>query len=267
MKSICRLARRRLGVVALFVFVLGIVSFCRAGLGNEPSPKPPQVIILKLDDVTAHGAHGRTPVSPRWQRIADFIEKENLKASFGIIGSSLEQDNRPYFDWIKDLHRKGRIEFWNHGYKDRTAEDKTGEFEGSLEEQIAALRKTQSLAKQKLGIELRAFGPHWSGTNQATEQALATTPEIKIWFYGPKGSQKFVFERILTLENPTFVPDFDKFQKIYESRAQDKLCLALQGHPNQWNEQRWQGFVKIIEYLKSKGCVFQTPSEYMAKAK
>ena len=74
------------------------------------------------------------PVSPRWQRIADFIEKSNLKASFGIIGSSLEEDNPAYFNWIKDLDRRGNIEFWNHGYRDRKAEDKTGEFEGSFED-------------------------------------------------------------------------------------------------------------------------------------
>ena len=81
-----------------------------------------------------------------------------------------------------------------------------------------------------------------------------------------KGSKKFVFERVLTLENPIFVPDPDKFKEIYESRAQDKPCLALQGHPNQWNGQRWQGFVKIIDYLKSKGCIFTTPSDYLEKA-
>ena len=229
------------------------------------SRKVPQVIILKLDDVVAHEAHGRPPVSPRWQRMADFIEKSSIKASFGIIGSSLEQDNQPYFDWIKNLHRTGIIEFWNHGYRNRKAEDKTGEFEGSLEEQTAALRRTQTLAREKLGIELKVFGPHWSGTNRDTEKALATIPEIKAWFYGPKGSKKLVFEQVLTLENPIFVPDADKFKEIYESRAQDKHCLALQGHPNQWDDPRWQGFVKIIEYLKAKGCVFMTPSAYMEK--
>ena len=152
-------------------------------------------------------ANGRSPVSPRWQRIADFIEKANLKASFGIIGFSLEQDNETYFDWIKNLDKKGNIEFWNHGYRNRKAEDKTGEFEGSFEEQKAALEKTQRLAREKLGIELRAFGPHWSGTNKDTAKALENFPEIKMCFYDPKGANQFVFERVLMLENPIFVPD------------------------------------------------------------
>jgi peptidoglycan/xylan/chitin deacetylase (PgdA/CDA1 family) len=234
--------------------------------GDETSGKPRQIIILKLDDVMAYGANGRSPVSPRWQRVADFIQKANLKASFGIIGFSREQDNEAYFDWIKNLNKKGNIEFWNHGYRNRKAEDKTGEFEGSFEEQKAALEKTQRLAREKLGIELRAFGPHWSGTNKDTAKALESFPEIKMCFYDPKGAKQFVFEGVLTLENPIFVPDSEKFRELYEKNAKDKTCLALQGHPDMWDEKRWQGFVKIIEYLKAKGCVFMKPSEYLAKA-
>jgi hypothetical protein len=44
----------------------------------------------------------------------------------------LEEDNQAYFDWIKDLHKSGLIEFWNHGYSNRKATDKTGEFEGCV---------------------------------------------------------------------------------------------------------------------------------------
>jgi hypothetical protein len=69
----------------------------------------------------------------------------------------------------------------------------------------------------------------------------------------------------LALENPTHVADFAKFKAAYERVGFDKECLALQGHPNSWNDERWADFVKIIDYLKSKGCVFMTPSEYMTK--
>lgn len=246
------------GVVLL---VLGSTALAEdVSAEKQPSKREPQVIILKLDDVVA-------PVSPRWQRVTDYLEKSGLKASYGIIGYSLEQDNQAYFNWIKALHAKGNVEFWNHGYRKREASDETGEFEGTFEEQKAALERTQKLAKEKLGIELKTFGPHWSGTNDATTKAMAAVPGITMWFYGPKDSDKFVFERVLTLENPTFVTDFDKFRAIYERSAKDKPCLALQGHPNAWDEQRWEGFVKIIDYLKSKGCVFMTPSEYLDRAK
>ncbi|MBM4082900.1 MAG: hypothetical protein FJ278_24545 [Planctomycetes bacterium] len=246
--------------------ILAVSSVGTAISGAEAADKAPQVIILKLDDVTASGAQKGPPVSPRWQRVADFVETSNLKAAFGIIGWFLEQDNPAYFDWIKNLDKKGIIEFWNHGYKNRKAEDKAGEFEGPFEDQRSSLEKTQALAKQKLGIELKAFGPHWSGTTKDTERALDAIPEITMWFYGPKDSRKFVFERVLTLENPTFVPDFDKFRNTYEKFAQNKPCMALQGHPNSWDDKRWDGFVRIVEYLRARGCVFMTPSEYMQKA-
>ena len=90
--------------------------------------------------------------------------------------------------------------------------------------------------------------------------------EIQIWFYGPEDSKKFILPRFLSLENPTHVPDFTKFKAAYERVGHDKKCLTLQGHPKSWNDERWDNFVKIIEYLKSKGCVFMTPSEYMALA-
>ena len=44
--------------------------------GGESSEKAPQIIVLKLDDVTTHGGRGNLPVSPRWQRVTDFIETE-----------------------------------------------------------------------------------------------------------------------------------------------------------------------------------------------
>jgi len=147
--------------------------------GGESSEKAPQIIVLKLDDVTPHGGRGNLPVSPRWQRVTDFIAQNHLKASYGIIGWSLEQENPAYFAWIRNLHDKGLIEFWNHGYRDRKNGDQSGEFEGPFAEQKDALEKTQRLAKEKLGIELRAFGPHWSGTNRDTAKVLTPSEYLE----------------------------------------------------------------------------------------
>jgi len=252
-------------VLSIAVAVLVVAPFGHVANSAEAPNKAPQIIILKLDDIVAQGSSGRSPVPPRWQRITDFLKKSDIKASFGIIGFSLEDDNQAYFDWIKTLDESGLIEFWNHGHRNRKGTDKTGEFEGPFEQQKTALERTQKLAKEKLGIELKVFGPHWSGTNADTTRALEGIPEIKMWFYGPKDSGKFAFERVLTLENPTHVADFAKFKATYDRVGQDKKYLALQGHPNSWVDERWDGFVKIIDYLKSKGCVFMTPSEFMEK--
>ena len=254
---------------ALFstVSALLVSLFCVTAAHSQDSSeaKSPQVVILKLDDVVGGGWQADKPVSDRWLRVTDFIEKEDIKASFGIIGYSLEEDNPYYFNWVKKLQKEGRIEFWNHGYKNRKGEDPLGEFEGTYEEQKESLVKTQKLAKEKLGINLTVFGPHWSGTNEATEKALSEIPEIKMVYHYTDHAGKYVFPRIMAIENPTHVPDFEKFKATYESSAKDKPCLALQGHPNSWDDDRWANFVQIVVFLKAQGCVFMKPSEYYEK--
>lgn len=224
-----------------------------------------QIILLKLDDVIARRV-GTKPVSDRWQKVHDYLIAQGIKGSFGVITESLEKDNPMYFQWLKDVQTAGRIELWMHGYKMRGAKD-TGEFEnGTAAEQRAVLAKGEELAKEKLGFDLPAFGPHWSGTTDATDEAMEGVPEVKIWLYGPAKPKFFTrlsIPRVMALENPTFVPDADKFIAFYEKNAAQKDVLVLQGHPEQWNDERWAGFTKILDFLKSKNVVFMTPSEYL----
>ena len=256
--------RLQMMLAALGAACFGVAPGNSASVDGTPPPSHPQIIILKLDDVqqVKNGA-----VHRNWQRVADYIEANHLKASFGIICSSLENDNPAYFDWIKAMNKQGFIEFWLHGYRQRTTADKTGEFDqGTFEEQKAALERSEVLAKEKLGFSLPAFGPHWSGTTSETEKALDAIPEIKIWLYGPKTSKfyrKMSLPRVLGLEYRTFVPDFAKFKEAYERVGAAETCLVLQGHPPNWStDERWNGFIQIVGFLKARGCVFMTPSEY-----
>ena len=86
-------------------FVLGLVAatLC-SGMALAAGTAKPQVIILKLDDVrqVQNGS-----VHPSWLRTLAYVETNKLKASFGIICASLEQDNPAYFDWIKAQQQKG----------------------------------------------------------------------------------------------------------------------------------------------------------------
>ena len=230
-----------------------------------------QVIIFKFDDVIELGANGGGPVSPRWRRVTDYIEKNHLKASSGVICDSLEGDQPAYFKWIKEHHKNGAVEFWLHGYRThaRHPEDKTGEFEqGTWQEHKALLDRCERLAREKLGFEFAAFGPHWSSTTEATDRALEAVPQVKIWLCGPKKPKYFSrlsLPRVMSLEDPIFVPDFKKFARTYKKLAAGLDMLVLQGHPDLWKvETKWEGFFKIVEFLKSKGCVFMTPSEYLA---
>lgn len=225
-----------------------------------------QIILLKLDDVIARRV-GTQPVSDRWQKVHDYLIAQGIKGSFGVITESLEKDNPMYFQWLKDVQAAGRIELWMHGYHMKTASE-PGEFEqGTAAEQRAILAQGEKLAQAKLGFDLPAFGPHWSGTTDATDEAMEGVPEVKIWLYGPAKPKFFTrlsIPRVMALENPTFVPDADKFIAFYDKHAATKDVLVLQGHPEQWNDKRWEGFTKIIDFLKSKNVVFMTPSEYLA---
>jgi peptidoglycan/xylan/chitin deacetylase (PgdA/CDA1 family) len=91
-------------------------------------------------------------------------------------------------------------------------------------------------------------------------------PDVEIWLYGPakpKFFSRLSIERVMALENPTFVPDVEKFKAIYTNSAAEREVLVLQGHPDQWTEERWKGFLAIIDFLKSKHVQFLTPSEYL----
>jgi L-ascorbate metabolism protein UlaG (beta-lactamase superfamily)/peptidoglycan/xylan/chitin deacetylase (PgdA/CDA1 family) len=240
-----------------------------AARGEEAAAKTAPVVLLKLDDVISSGEQGG-PVSLRWRRAADYVEKNNLKAAFGIICYSLATENPPYQQWIKEREARGQIEFWLHGYHNRSAEERTGEFDqGTAAEQQAILEKSERLARERLGFDLAAFGAHWSGTTDETEKAVQAAAEIKIWLCGPKDS-KF-YKRLsvpwtIALEDPIFVPDLAKFKAAYEKSGAAEPVLCLQGHADQWDEARWGEFVKIVEFLKSKGCRFMTPSEYVKAA-
>ena len=166
------------------------------------------VIILKLDDICRIGAVGDAPVSERWQRVTDYLEQGKIKASYGVCGFSLDEDVPEYFEWLKERHRKGIIELWNHGYVDRNSTDEPAEFEiGTVEDQRAILVRTQELGKKKLDITFRAFGLHWSGCNANTVKALDLVPELTMVFYEPKGTGKYLFPRPMNLEFPCGVPD------------------------------------------------------------
>ncbi|OGV58643.1 MAG: hypothetical protein A2X45_22630 [Lentisphaerae bacterium GWF2_50_93] len=257
--------------IAMLSGCLAAAILAGTAVSAQETPKAKaQVIILKLDDMCTNGApsNGSKAVSPRWQKVIDFVQAKKIKATIGVMGNSLEADNQKYFDYLKDLDKKG-FELWNHGYMNRKATDPKGEFEvDSVEDQKTSLEKTQKLMKDKTGIELKAFGPHWSATNEATFQALEQIPEIKmVFFYAPpsKKTSKFIFERSVNLEVAVGNPDFDKFKEAYEKIGTRKEYIAMQGHPNMWTtDVKWNGFEKIMNYLIDKGCVFMTASEYLA---
>ncbi len=242
----------------------------------DPS-KP--VIILKFDDFSSVNLKGRSQIRAAWKILHDYLSPRKIKYSVGVFGNTFEHDHLPFYQWVRDRHAAGEIEFWCHNYKsgreklaDGTLEP--GENEKSYEEQLAMFRKCQEQAKAKFGFPFKSFGPHWSNVNEATAKALRDTPEFEVWMYAPadlaEKSGKYCYPRHMAFEYTTFVPDLEKFKAQYRKNL-DKKVLVLQGHPESWgwrdDTKRWQEAKKIIDFLVAEGCEFDTPYGYMQKQK
>ncbi len=259
--------------------VNALLALAPASAQTPPTTAPaarPLAVVLKLDDLVRGGKPSTATVSPRWQRTTDFLEGEKIKASYGLLCDSLEGDCPAYIDWIKQRVTNGFIEIWHHGYYARLlpaemqVNGRTAEYMGgSVEAQAAMFRKSLDLVKQKTGIEMMAFGPHSTAIDGITYKALEGIPEIKmVFYYGPPKdvpTSKFVVKRLMELEKPLFVPNPENVQKTYEQKKDTLPYIVIQGHPNQWDDARFENFKKSVLYLRDQGCRFLTPSELLTE--
>ena len=221
-----------------------------------------QLIILKADDLLYDN---KTIFSDNWTRFFHYVVSKKIKSSVGLIVNSLETEDERYFGLLKYLVKTGYIELWNHGYDHRLdAQHPDGVLydeyrNSSLEFQKEQLRKAQILAEDKLNITLRTFGAPGNAIDSTTILALQTFDEIKVWFFGLSGSGKLVLERSADMEYPAGKPDYNSFVQNYNP---SKEYLVFQIHPNQWDEEQFDEFKKIISYLKDLQSTFILPYQY-----
>lgn len=221
-----------------------------------------QIVILKADDFTVSGSSG---ISPNWRRFIQIVFRNDIKAGLGLIGNSLVGDNSEYQELIREMDRSERFEFWNHGYEHVIgAIDSEGnvyyEFKNTpLEYQAEHLIRTQNLAKDKLGLTLHTFGAPGNAIDNNTAVALSNAPEIKVWLFGMEIGGKLSLKRLGEIEFPTLFPVYSRFVQEYDSTTD---CQVYQIHPNSWDEQRFDEFSKIIDFLISREVFFFKPYEY-----
>lgn len=265
---------------SLFPFsrVLAGVVFCMAlnavGLQGADSGARPAVrqgdapfVILKLDDLTWR--------SPDWENTVTFLQSKNVKFSIGIIcEKGLKGDRKSFYSWVRELNATGLVEFWNHGYdhKEFTNEqgEKVQEFRGtSYEHQKEHFSESQRLAKEKLGITFRTFGPPFNKMDENTLRVLREDPDVKVLLYGkPEQASAvpdiMILERTqMNIEHPLFLPNPDQIKKDYEKLYKTTDCFVLQGHPNNWGkDDRFERFKELVNYLIDQGVTFTTPYEY-----
>ncbi|CAN5795008.1 hypothetical protein BH09VER1_BH09VER1_19400 [soil metagenome] len=251
----------------LLLFLLGsaVLLPTRSQAEAAPGEKKPNVIILKLDDLTR--------VSPNFNRVLDFLKSRNIHASVGIIANSLEGNKEPYFAWIKERNESGLVEFWFHGYDHKMWKDASGkdlqEFKGvPYEQQKEHFVESQALAKEKLGFAFRTFGSPFNGSDEATLKVISEDPDMKIFLYGlptqaSAAPNVMIMDRTpMNIENPTFVPNTERVVHDLQALGGKREFFVIQGHPDQWDEPRMAEFGKMIDYLTSQGVIFATPYEY-----
>lgn len=247
-------------ILSLIFLTAFKTSFCQSDIGKIPDIQ--QFVILKADDLIYDEEN---IISKNWYRFFHYVVSEKIKSSVGMVVSSLNTEDERYAALLKYLNRTGMVEFWNHGYDHLLgAKDGSGRLydeyrNSSFEFQTEQLKKSQAVAKAKLGISFSTFGAPGNAIDSTTIQALSEMVEIKIWFYGLDGSDKLVLERTSDMEYPAGKPDFNSFIENYDST---KEYLVFQIHPNQWDELQFDSFKKIIVYLKEKGSEFILPTEY-----
>lgn len=226
-------------------------------------------IINKLDDVVYKNS--TTPVSEKWERLAQLTIQKNVKVAPGIIGNSLEEGDEAYLTWIKELHDTGLFEFWNHGYlHQRWVENnkRYAEFYNTdVQQQIDYLQQTQELGNEKLGIEFTTFGAPYNRTDKNTSLALNQFPEIKGWFYPQENHQngKTLLHRIpaLNIEYPVHRPNFYHFFNSYYFYSSINDVITIQGHPRSWDDHGFNQFELIIDYLQNIDAPIILPSDLL----
>lgn len=216
-----------------------------------------QLVILKADDLKFFISD---ILPPQWDRFIGYIKSKDIVAGLGLIGYSLVEGNSSYCALVASLQRSGNFEIWNHGYA-HELQEQSDEFRNtSYEFQMNHVLLTQDLAKAKLDITLHAFGAPGDAIDSNTIKVVDAVDDITVWLNGDPHSKKVVLSvGGCNIESPTFHPNYPEFVNAY---SPDSGHYLFQFHPYEWDDQGFEEFQRIIEYLIQAGVTFVTPTQY-----
>ncbi|MDD5263130.1 MAG: polysaccharide deacetylase family protein [Methylacidiphilales bacterium] len=244
-----------------------------------PPRKAPPKIIIKVDDLRQ--VDGK--VNGLWIKFAEFIKSRKIKANIGIICETLETTTPEYTQWIKDQQATGLFEFWFHAWDHNTHLENGEQFNEfnnrPYEEQRKRFERSQQLAVEKLGFPFHTFGPPGGVATPCfdanTIRVMDEDPNMKVWLYpvpldepGKQLAAKgkvVILDRVweVNIESKVGLPDFDKFVAGY-AKHPEREYFVIQGHPMHWAPDRFDNFVKIIDFLTEQKAEFVLASEYAA---
>jgi hypothetical protein len=256
----------------------------KAAVAIDASKLPPRaqpaLIVLKLDDLQQF----RGGVHAAWKRVDETLASRGIKASYGVTCHTLTNATPDYASWIKSRRDAGRVEFWFHGWSHapHLVHGKPhNEFAGWPDGGMKALvDRSQKAALDALGFAFATFGPTGSGApgpnlDEAALMALRGDPHIKVALYPTPlddmatrvaaDGKMTILDRVwdVNLEAAVGVPDCQRLMAGYAAHP-DRTYFVLQGHPSMWVGERYNEFLRILDFLQAQKAVFVTPSECAA---
>ena len=245
-------------VIAMCVFASNAV------FSDDSSIAPVRIAIIKADDLTKP--------TENWDRFIEVSSELQVKVSIGIICDSLQEDVNGYFNWLRTLQAGGSVEFWNHGWDHKRwgpEGERISEFQGSgYPYQKKHLDDSQAIMKQVLGVTTVAFATPWNDFDEDTGRVINEREDIRLFighYRGNLDSAKLLVRMRLRVElDGTGKPSLEKFVTLYEGLEDKDAVVALQFHPNAFEEHHFSEYEKIITFMREKGWTFMTPRECLA---
>ena len=237
------------GVLVVFVPVI------------SESLEVPRIAIIKADDVRKR--------TTKWDKFFEVSRVRGVPVSAGVICNSIERNDEHYSNWIRASHESGWVEFWNHGYDHKRWKGENGlkfhEFNRTgYNHQKKHFEACQRLLRDVLGQEPIAFGAPYNAIDNDTLRVIHENRNLHLIFsYTKKDTSKLNALMILRGEQDgTGRPNFKKFVSAYEKTGNIRFT-ALQFHPNAFDANALDEYIKIIEFLILKGWKFMLPKDYL----
>jgi peptidoglycan/xylan/chitin deacetylase (PgdA/CDA1 family) len=248
-----------------FVFILFLVLV----LINCASNAQPKVI-LKLDDLGSK--NGKSSAAP----ILDYLIQMKIKTSIGVIAVKLDTSALvAYSKYInaKNDQNESLFEVWNHGLthsKDNPPGGDKKEFQGTgYQFQKAHFNKADSIVTKLLKVKMHTFGAPYNALDSNTAKVVVENSTYKVILLDGKNSTYengiLHMNNAVNMEVATGVPNYDYFVTQYNKLVNKYPdFIVIQGHPNPYDNTKFDELKRIIAFLQSKKCEFILPYEYYA---
>ena len=216
-------------------------------------------VIFKDDDV------GKD--TQNLKRFVEIVLKNNAKASIGLIGKHL--DDQELIEYLNSLDKE-RIEIFCHGYYHKqfpyiirkikgSKELPKTEFNKDLKKHDSSLKKYREVESKYLKTKAIAFGPQGNIWNEHVVDALVKN-DFKLMFAWEKIKGNII---TIPLSSNYKQNSLDDFVNEYKKHKNDEI-FTLQFHHADLSEKQLGLLNDVIGFLKDdEKRIFITPSELL----